>query len=57
MIGFYVGYMLCWVNNIGMYFEDCDVMVVEVLKDWGYWMGICGKWGLGFEGSLGYFYC
>src|SRR5262249_36890913 len=33
--------------------RDSDVTVAEVLKQAGYATALCGKWGLGDEGSIG----
>jgi len=58
MTGYHMGH--CWVRgNAGQQnreiqcLRDQDVTVAEVLKKAGYATALCGKWGLGEEGTAG----
>src|SRR5207253_4853835 len=58
MTGYHMGH--CWIRgNAGrldpksQVLRDQDVTVAEVLKRAGYATALCGKWGLGDEGTIG----
>jgi len=52
MTGLHLGH--CYIRGNGkVNLRPKDVTVAEVLKRAGYKTGLCGKWGLGHEGSTG----
>jgi arylsulfatase A-like enzyme len=57
MTGYHMGH--CWVrgnagqNRLIQCLRDQDVTLAEVLKKAGYATALCGKWGLGEEGTAG----
>ena len=52
MTGLHLGH--CYIRGNGkINLRPTDVTVAEVLKKAGYINGLCGKWGLGHEGSSG----
>jgi arylsulfatase A-like enzyme len=52
MTGLHAGH--CYIRgNSKQNLRPDDVTVAEVLKQAGYTTGLCGKWGLGHEGSTG----
>ncbi|MCH8047131.1 MAG: sulfatase-like hydrolase/transferase, partial [Planctomycetes bacterium] len=52
MTGLHTGH--CFIRGNGKdNLRPSDVTVAEVLKDAGYTTALCGKWGLGHEGSTG----